>query len=398
LFATIYLAGFTLAQGATGVDLRHLLQQAHAAEEKGDYSQAERVYRRALTVAPNDLDTLMQLGVLYQKELKFDKSIPSFERILKADPRFPSVNLCEGISYLGQNDYSRAIESFERELDTPRPQPRTHYYLALALRSAGHIDEALAELNRAAQENPRDADVLYQLVRIHKDVAIKEMIQAAQSNPKETEALKRMAWLHADAARHEIEQLKEAAPNSFQWHALMGEVYADQKDYPEALKEYRAALARRPNALGLHYSVGVVLWTQAHFDEAAKEFQQALLENPKDPLTNLYLAGIAVRQQRFDEALSFLATARVGGAQNMPVLHLLLGRCYLAMRNLDKAKAELLATVEANPEDAEAHYLLARVYRESGDAQASAREIELFQKLMKAEKEKMLTDAARPQD
>ena len=42
-----------------------------------------------------------------------------------------------------------------------------------------------------------------------------------------------------------------------------------------------------------------------------------------------------------------------------PVVQLLLGKCYLELKNFEKAKAELLLTVEANPEDSEAHYLLA---------------------------------------
>ena len=138
----------------------------------------------------------------------------------------------------------------------------------------------------------------------------------------------------------------------------------------------------------MHYSIGESLWAQGLDDEAAPEFQKALRENPNDPRTNLYLAGIAVRQQRFQEALSFLAIAQTeSGLHTMtkPLLHLLLGKCYLELKNFEKAKAELLLTVEANPEDSEAHYLLARVYRKLGDEQGRARELELFRTLKKTD-------------
>jgi len=128
--------------------------------------------------------------------------------------------------------------------------------------------------------------------------------------------------------------------------------------------------------------------------KAAQEFQKALRENPKDPLTNLYLAGIAVRQQRFNEALGFLVIPQAALPTN-PLVHHLLGRCYLELKDLGKAKSELLATVDANPEDSGAHYLLARVYRELGDTQNNAREIELFQKLTRTEKEKKLMNAEK---
>ena len=57
----------------------------------------------------------------------------------------------------------------------------------------------------------------------------------------------------------------------------------------------------------------------------------------------------------------------------------------MEMKNPDKAKVELLATIEANPLDSEAHYLLARVYRKLGDEQGRARELELFRTLKKTD-------------
>lgn len=352
------LAALGIDAAGAQIDLQSVLAQARNFEHQENYAAAESAYQQALALVPGDLETMKRLGVLYQTEMKFPDSIHLFQLVLAASPQYAEVNFFEGVSYLGQNNFQQAIDSFERELKTPKPHPRCRYYLALALRSSGRTDEAIAELDRAVIDNPKDADALYELARIHKDASLQA-----------------------------IERLKDADPDSFQLHALMGEVYADEERYPEAIQEYRAALAKRPDAPGLHYSIGIAAWAQNLFAEAAIEFQQALRENPVDPLTNLYLGDIAVRQQRIQEAMSFLGVAEAG-LPGMAQVHTLLGKCHLALKNFDRAKAELLAAIEASTEDAQAHYLLARVYRELGDAPAAARELDLFEKFSRAEKAK----------
>src|SRR5262245_1907030 len=93
IFAALCVSACVSTQAAPQASLQALLRQAEAAEAKENYPQAERLYRRALTVAPNDLQTLKRLGLLCQKELKFDESLQVFQRVLKAAPQFPEVNL-----------------------------------------------------------------------------------------------------------------------------------------------------------------------------------------------------------------------------------------------------------------------------------------------------------------
>ena len=112
-------------------------------------------------------------------------------------------------------------------------------------------------------------------------------------------------------------------------------------------------------------------------------------------MTNLYLGDIAVRYQRFSEAMPFLMVAKQAQPE-MPQLHVLLGQCYQAQKELEKAKVEFQAAVLADPAAAQPHYLLARVYRELHDTQASADELAQYEKLSKVEKEK--TSPRAPQN
>jgi tetratricopeptide (TPR) repeat protein len=356
LLITIFMAA--TAAVAVQNDLRSLLEQARTYESRGDYSGAERVYEQALALAPENLETLKRFGVLQQTQLKFSDSIVLFQKVLTRDGRYPETNFFLGVSYFGARDFAHAIQSFEQELTTPNSHPRCRYYLGLALQSSGRIDEAISQLNRLVNENPKDADALYQLARIHKNASIES-----------------------------IERLKTLDQDSFQLHALMGEVYADEERYSEAIKEYQAALAKRPDAQGIHYAIAVAYWAQHQIDSAEKEFMDAWKEDPNDAMTNLYLGDIAVRRRRFVEAFGYLRVAQKG-QPDMPQVHLLLGKCYQGQNDLEKAKAEFLAAINADPAAAQPHYLLAQVYRELHDAQASAAELAEFERLSKLEKAK----------
>jgi tetratricopeptide (TPR) repeat protein len=360
LAASIFpAAGILRGQG----ELEAQWEQARVKERAGDYAAAERVYKQALALAPGNPETLKRLGVVQQTELKFDDSIARFKQVLDYDARYPEVNFFLGVSYFGKNEFPLAIESFNHELETAKPHRRCRYYLALTLQSAGRLDEAISQFNRIVAENPRDADALYQLARIHKNASVQAM-----------------------------ERLRALDQDSFQLHALMGEVYSDEERYPEAIKEYHLALLKRPGAPGIHYAIGVASWAEHQMDAAKTEFTDALQENPSDALTNLYLGDIAVHEGRFQDALTYLRIAEKE-QPNMSQVHLLLGKCYRGQNAQEDARTEFLAAIKADPTAAEPHYLLAQVYRELHNPQASANEFEEFERLSKLEKEKALQPA-----
>lgn len=352
--APVFLCLPALAQS----DVAPLLEKARAAEKSGDFSAAEGVYQQALRREPGNPEVLKRLGVVEQTELKFNESIAHFKAVLSRDANYQETNFFLGVSYLGLGDLPNAIRSLQQELQTPKPHPKCRYYLGVTFESAGHMDEAIAEFNRALGDNPKDADSLYQLARIYKNASVQM-----------------------------IDRLRAVDPDSFQLHLLQGEVYADGERYPEAIKEYQAAQAKHPDATGIHFSIGVAYWAQNQFVPAKPEFLKAWKENPNDALTNLYLGDIAVRDREYGDAKKYLRVAEQGQADAFRV-HLLLGKCYKGEHDPEKAKAEFLSAVAADANAAEVHYLLAQVYQELKDTEGSAREFAEFERLSRTDKER----------
>lgn len=350
-FVFLLWPGQSFAQ--TGVE--SLFAQAHTQEKERDYASAEATYRKVIASQPENLEAYKRLGIVQQTELKFDDSIESFQHVLRENPKYSQVNFFLGVSFYGKNDAMKAISSLRDELNTPQPHPRTRFYLATLLEGSGQPDEAIQQLNLSLAERPDDPEALYQLARWHKSASFRAM-----------------------------EHLKSLDADSYFVHMLLGELYSDEDRYPEAIKEYGAALEKRPGTQGIHFLIGVAYWSEHQYASAEKEFLAALDENPNDGMTNLYLGDIAVRDGKFDTALPHLETAqRV--LPGMSQVHLLLGRCFQNQGELEKAKTELVAAIQADPFASQPHYLLAQVYRRLNDPTSSASEIAKYEKLSKAE-------------
>ncbi len=101
----------------------------------------------------------------------------------------------------------------------------------------------------------------------------------------------------------------------------------------------------------------------------------------------MYLGDLAVQDQRFDEGLSYLGVVQKARL-DVPQVHVLLGTCYQAQHALEPAKSEFLAAIKADPTAAAPHYLLAQVYRELHNQEASARELTEFENLSKSDADK----------
>ena len=89
---------------------------------------------------------------------------------------------------------------------------------------------------------PSDADVLYQLAKVH-----------------------RLAWNDA------VFQMFQKTPSSFRVNQLSAEIFETQGRYADAISEYRKAIEKNPAAINLHYRLGRALLLESHQPEALRD-------------------------------------------------------------------------------------------------------------------------------
>jgi tetratricopeptide (TPR) repeat protein len=352
----LLLCNIGLAAQSAPPSVDDYFRQAKQLENKEDYAGAERLYRAALAAYPDQLEVQKRLGIVYQTELRFQESIDTFQAILTKQPKYPEVNFYLGLSYYGLNEFEKSVEAFGREIEADPTSRRARYLDALALQSLHRNGEALIQYEALLKQNPKDARVLFQLVRFHKGASV--------------------------AA---LNQLSSLDPDSEMIHILKAESYSDEEKYPEAIEEYKAVLKKNSNSPGIHFALGEAYWKNVRYPEAESELRLALQEDPNHPLANYYLGDILIKKEKSAEAIPMLKITIAANPQFM-LAYFLLGKSYAAVGQFQEAVSVLTKAAELDPDYKSTHYQLAQLYGRLNQPARKQAEMEIFRKLYEQER------------
>ncbi len=155
-------------------------------------------------------------------------------------------------------------------------------------------------------------------------------------------------------------QLLGHYPYSFRAHVVRARIL-DAQDKPEALDEYKAAIAANPTQAGARLDLAYYYLANANIPQALSECQQVLGLNPYSGDAKACVGRIYVEMRQPDQA---------------------------ELKNeSDKAIAEYKKALELDPSQNKLHYLLAGLYRRLGRDALADREDELFQRAGMAQRE-----------
>ena len=192
----------------------------------------------------------------------------------------------------------------------------------------GKPREALHELLRATELNPKDADAFYYLGRLYfsADNAVAALVAFQKS-------------LELDAS-------------SVRATTQLGQTYEALGRTADAERAYRKAIdleGRQPKKSGWpYYNLGLLYVNTGHASESVPYFREALARNPAFAEAKVKLAVILVKQNLSSEALKLLKEA-----------------------------------IQDDPENSEAHYRLALLFAKTGNHDEAQRQFALFEKYRK---------------
>jgi len=222
------------------LELQPDLSRAMRALASVDPPQAESILAHAVEIAPNDPESWFRYGVL----------TASADRIRKAialDPWLP--------------DQSRRLAELTHSESDLRDALRTDPYDDAAwdlggriLAEKGSLAEAFFDFERAIELNPSAGHYYdYALALVRAD--------------------------HLDEARQRAETALHTDPRLFAAHELLGGIYTTKREWPEAIREYEAALALQPDVPRLHLRLGSALAAAGEKDKAAEHLRKAAAGN-----------------------------------------------------------------------------------------------------------------------
>ncbi len=136
----------TEANGGTTA-YRHFVE-ACAAEDRGDSTLAEHLFRQAIDLEPNMAAALTNLGNLVYRQGEVEEARRLYERALELDPNQPEAryNLANALEDLGETE--SALNELRRVCAQAPDFADAHYNLGLMLAQLGGTAQAKQHLER----------------------------------------------------------------------------------------------------------------------------------------------------------------------------------------------------------------------------------------------------------
>jgi tetratricopeptide (TPR) repeat protein len=254
------------------------------------YGEAAAEFERALAIEPNDDIVRIQFATcLFAEEHNADAR-KQFEIARQRLGDRPGLNYYLGRLDLRANDFAAAIKKLA-PLESDAALPDVSFYLGVAYMSSGQPARALACLERAARNNPRDPQVHYRLGRTYSMAGRADDADREYRLYRDWQGSQRVAEQYGreckDALRTEaIAQARIvcqhiADPHDPRRLILLGELYAASGAFPDAIEPLRQAVKLDPDSFDAWNSLGLSLFSLKRYQDALPPLRKAASLNPQ---------------------------------------------------------------------------------------------------------------------
>lgn len=182
------------------------------------YSDADKWLSRAVSWEPENALYWYYLGRTKYTENRFQEAVDAFKKSLNLRPRDVRSEYNLGLAYVGLGRTDEAIAAYQTAIawqaTVAKQDPQPYLDLGMLLTQQGHADQAILNLRKAVELNPR--------------------------NPKA--------------------------------HEELGRAYERLHNLPDAKVEFQDAIALAPNVSALHFELGRIYQKEGLHAQAQNEF------------------------------------------------------------------------------------------------------------------------------
>lgn len=294
----------------------------------------------------------------------------------------------------------RASLSALSALAVSRPQDaRVFYHLGARLAENERFAEAAGAFQRAFQLNEKNLDaatqwgaMLLKMRRYPEAFQVLRMVVGRDAKQAKARFVLGTLYLERESygrAAEEFQTYLQWQPRDAEaWHAL-GKCYAETQRLAKAEDALKKASALNPQESDYLVTLARTLLRTGRFEEAERCARQAVKLDAQSAGAWFALGTTLARQTpraRYGKEAERALRRSLELAPGFPLAHAELGALLMAQARYAEAAAHWRAVVREWPNDPDAHFQLAKIYKRLGDEERAEREREIFRRLSEYER------------
>lgn len=307
-----------------------------------------------------------RLGKIYSARKQYQQAIKILESAAVAAPDSQQVQLDLTIAYFEAGQYRNALAAARKVLALNPQSTGGHHMLGKTHFMLGDFVPATAELEAALKLVPNDHDVAYTLGLAY--------LKQRQFAP----------------AKRIYDRILKQFGDRPQLRIIFGRAYRETGFLPEAIEEFKRAVALDPHFPRAHYYLGLTYLLKdgtERLNDAREEFKIELAANPEEFFANYYLGVIYAIEREWDLAIRFLQKAS-GIQPNNPDPYFHMGQAHQSKGDHLQAIEVLRKSIALNPQLAHneyqvtsAHYRLGQSLMKVGHTEEGQKQLKLAAQL-----------------
>jgi tetratricopeptide (TPR) repeat protein/Tol biopolymer transport system component len=240
------------------IDDRSFVRAGHEFLKAGDLDGAERVYRKALKLNPNNFDANNRLATILTMRGNFAESVKHYRKVVELKPKNGLAHSKLGIALFRLRKNGPAYEHVKKALELDPGSATVQYNWATTLLSFGKADEAIVHLEKAIEINPKHIMAYFNLGI----------------------AYDRQGKL--DQAITQYRKVIELDPGHAVAHNNLGVAVGKKGKLDQAIVHFSNAVAANPKYAAPHHNWAGVLVSLGKTAQAVDQYQQAIDLNPNN--------------------------------------------------------------------------------------------------------------------
>ena len=294
----------------------------------------------ALNIGTDSADFFLQKGLLEKQNGRRLESLKNFEKAARYDASSKVITAELASAYFDLRKYSQARESFKKlvqlgdqsaatykqlmtlsfqlkqnedvllyadKLKTADPSEKVLYYVGKVHYDMDNYGDAIKYLNRAAEEDPANADIPYMIAHSYSDMmnyklAIPYFKKAIELKPTESYWIYELGLIcyamnaDKDALKYMLEAGEKGLKRDNDYLENLGIAYLNVGNLDEGVKILNEILIKRPSDMNILNMVAEAYYYKAKFDQAI-EYWDRVLEYDKENASALYMIGMSYEKK-----------------------------------------------------------------------------------------------------